>query len=207
MNKSRLFGIPTLVFLVLALLVGTVLAAAPEPDVTNVYWDGSGEQVQGAKSQLRRMDDGAAFHINTKGLDNGSIYTVWAAIFNNPDACSDGECGPDDIPANIVAAEISVIYAGSFQVNNDAGIGNVDGMISNDSDDQVFFGPQLANPMGAEIHFVVRDHGAPQDGLEYKQSSTFGGGCDNVPAGHPGYIAAVVGTYACEDVQFVIHTP
>ncbi len=49
----------------------------------------------GAHATLRRGTDYIQFTVHTTGLPEGA-YTVWYAIFNNPDDCTE-ECGEDDL--------------------------------------------------------------------------------------------------------------
>ncbi len=61
---------------------------------------------------------------------------------------------------------------------------------------EVVFGPGLEDTQGAEIHLVVRTHGAADTSKLYTQLSTF--------EPHP----ALGGTCeACQDHQFAVHQP
>lgn len=61
-------------------------------------------------------------------------------------------------------------------------------------------GEGLTNPMGADIHLIVRDHGPIIPELLHEQISTFGGGCINAPPG-----TGKPGPNTCEDLQFSVH--
>ena len=111
-------------------------------------------------------------NIDTTDLPVGA-YTVWWVIFNKPGECSDGACGANDTgrakdpPGNL--AEGGVLWAtggivgpdrmGHFSASLGLGVDAAPG--------PVLRGPALTNPMGAEIHLVVRYHG-PTDWSDYE---------------------------------------
>ncbi|MDH3674054.1 MAG: hypothetical protein OES12_01055 [Anaerolineae bacterium] len=201
---------------VFALLIGvlSINAALPAPadanDTSNVYrpFGCTDKCKRSGVSELDRANDSVSVHINTKHLDhnpNGTTYTVWWVIFNDPDNCVDGcdgadidACAPecDDEGISVLWATGSVIPAngkGEFQADLAEGIPS----------GQVLFGQGLTDAEGAEIHMVIRTHGPPIPGLVDEQITLFGGGCD---VEHEGDLPVGVG-YPCEDQQFAIHQP
>lgn len=62
---------------------------------------------------------------------------------------------------------------------------------------QLVFGHSLHNPLGAEIHFALRDHGPASEAPELlEQPFTVGsGGCSNFGGS---------GEYECADIQVAI---
>lgn len=158
-----------------------------------------GAIVPGAFSRVVRNDEGIAFTIHTHGLDPGAAYTVWAVIFNNPAGCS-VPCDAND--------PRTVRFATGHVLGND-GVGDFGGHIKafdapNDPNQIRLGDGMLTNPRGAEIHFVVRSHGAPQPGLVDDQISTFGGGCTEATGGGK---FGPVGTSVCVDRQVSVQTP
>ncbi|MHA1553471.1 MAG: hypothetical protein ACTSU0_03570, partial [Alphaproteobacteria bacterium] len=53
--------------------------------------------VEGAEAALMRMDHGVSVTLDTVGLTAGDAVTMWWVIFNEPQNCSDGECGENDV--------------------------------------------------------------------------------------------------------------
>lgn len=154
------------------------------------------------------------FGIKKFRLEPGLAYTAWAVVFNNPDACSELGCGEDDVfidgdPSEgpnvdqISAAEIAVIWAGTGDIPDDEARGEFEGRIQEgDPPGQVLIDPALftdrgkaaglTDVAGAEIHFVVRDHGQAYEDEEEleEQLTTFQADCA-----------------ICVDVQFSVHPP
>lgn len=216
MNRKALTVlVTTLAVLVAAFSFSAAAQQADEPVTTSspVYRFSDSQAVENADSQLTRFANGVTTVINTSGLDAGSVYTLWWVIFNEPENCSGGVCNMDDIfqlneDGSIVrdevgnralnmdglqAANISIQHAsgtftadGSLSLSASLGLGDVPGII---------VGPGLLDAHKAEIHLVVRTHGAKLADAFNAQVSTFGGGCEPIDAA------------PCDDVQFAMHLP
>lgn len=182
-----------------ALVVGAVPAHAAST-TADVHWFADGEQVVGAWSTLRTGDEGAHFNLQTSGLEPGHTYTIWWVIFNEPEECThpedlpDGDlrCGPGDLPpfGGDDSAETSVLYAAGHQVGG-SGRATFAGSLRTGDDTDALWGPGLTNPLGADVHLVVRDHGH----LEPQQRSA---GIHDFGTCSP---------QGCTDVQFSAHEP
>lgn len=150
-------------------------------------------------SDLVRTVDGISMNIDTTDLPVGA-NSVWWVIFNDPSKCSDGECGENDVlpPPGNVAAGVSVLWAGSGAIvgpDRMAHFSSSLGLGEDSAPGELLWGPALTNPMGAEVHLIVRYHGpaAWEDPVALTgQLSTFGGSCDD---------------FACYDAQAAIHKP
>jgi hypothetical protein len=149
--------------------------------------------VAGSRAQLVTDDQGATLQVHTSGLTPGHAVTLWLVFFNNPENCSDGECGPDDAfpPPGNTAAGASVRY-GTGQVIGDNGQAYF-GAHAVVGEDAAPWTVGLFNPRTAEVHFLLRDHGPAIPGLVYEQITTPGAGCNNFPP--------ATGDYTCADVQ------
>lgn len=136
-------------------------------------------------------------------LVEGDAYTVWAAIFENPNACVDG-CDGSDLGVRAVQGTISNFggfvadASGSFSIH----------LARHDDSRQLLGGlgkGGIDNPYRAEVHFIFRSHGTaetdPQDlAAQTSQVSAFCNlaipptpdGCDDqglivfLPPGAPG---------------------
>jgi hypothetical protein len=53
--------------------------------------------IENAKAELTRMDHGIYMKVQTNDLAPGHVVTMWYVVFNNPEKCSGGECGEDDV--------------------------------------------------------------------------------------------------------------
>lgn len=149
--------------------------------------------VDGSRAHLATDDQGATLQVHTSGLTPGHAVTLWVVFFNNPEHCSDGECGPDDAfpPPGNTAAGASVTYGDGLVVGDD-GRAYFGAHVAVD-EDAAPWPVGLLNPRTAEVHFILRDHGPALPELVYEQITTAGAGCNNFPP-H-------TGDYTCVDVQ------
>ena len=198
----------TLVSLVvICLLLGLALPIAAqdhgptvEPIVTVQYavWlDGS--RVEDSEAILTRLEHGLSMSLETSGLVPGDAYTVWWTIFDVPQNCSDGVCGPDDVFltddtgqfvldengerlfnfASIEAAQISTMRAtGAIAYDDGTAYFRAHLPIGDMTDDPIH-GTGLHNAMSAEVHLIVRTHGPAQQDVLTEQLFTLAGGCLN----------------------------
>ncbi len=149
--------------------------------------------IEGSWARLVTNDQGATLQVKTSGLTPGHAVTVWWVVFNNPEGCSDGECGADDAfpPPGNTEAGASVSFAAGHVIGG-SGKANFGAHISAGGEAQPW-PVGLLNPRTAEYHFILRDHGPAIPGLVDEQISTAGGGCNNIPP--------FTGEYTCVDVQ------
>ncbi|MDJ0707379.1 MAG: hypothetical protein QNJ46_29245 [Leptolyngbyaceae cyanobacterium MO_188.B28] len=148
-----------------------------------------------------------------------SAVTLWWVVFNNPDACVEdgGEVSPNfcDGPdlrrpevepavlygtGQVTQSDGSVALIGPLYRTPDSIGGAFDPPIEIDPND---LNTGLRNPLGAEIHLIVRSHGPILPSKLVEQLNSFDGGCrrqiprPNIP-NRPG---------DCTNVNFAIHAP
>ena len=218
-SKIKLVFLSLAVFGLLAgglALYGNVIsgANAASKDSTPVFdlQDHGGVLVMNPKdrgtSDLVRTVDGISMNIDTTDLPVGA-YTVWWIIFNNPAGCSDGACGENDVlpPPGTAEAQVSALWATGGIVGPDR-MGHFSASIGVGLDaapGQVLFGDGVTNPMGSEVHLVVRYHGpamwSDADTL-LAQMYTFQGFC--TPASSMG-VGTDVTAFACYEPQATMH--
>ena len=165
----------------------------------------NGDPVAGGSAHLLRDAGGFSIDFMTTDLPVGHVVTLWAHIFNNPIAC-EGGCGFDDIfdgapgvqyvnpdgTAGRPGTDHSLNGLGGFVVTNESA--TFSGQMDINTSPNVVFGNGLHNPLGAEIHFLLRDHGpASDDPAVLQEQLTMGaGGCTNFGG---------TGDYLCTDFQ------
>ena len=162
-------------------------------------------------SDLVRTVDGISMNIDTTDLPVGA-YSVWWVIFNNPSACSDGECGENDVlpPPGTVEADVSVLWTGIGTIVGPDRMGHLSASLAVGADaapGQLLFGEGVTNPMGAEVHLIVRYHGPANWGdatALVEQLSTFQGGC--TPDSSLG-VGTDPAAFGCFDAQVAVHQP
>ncbi len=210
--KHKLF---TIVLVLLAAFALSVAVTAQEDmsSTAPVHTFVDGSVLEGNFSTVNRYDNGLSMSLHTTDLVPGDVYTVWWVIFNEPQNCSGGACGEDDIFVfendelvtneygvaamnmdGLEASQISIQYAtgrltdadGNADFAASVGLGEVPGIV---------VGPGLVDPDGAEVHLVVRTHGPKIEGAFFDQITSFAGGCDPQTM------------QPCQDVQFSVHLP
>ena len=157
---------------------------------SNVYTFATMEKV--GSSNLTLRNNGVSFSIKSTQLIPGNAYTLWMAVFNNPEECGNDGCGAADLGNPDVQGDV-LYSAGSL--SGGTGKATFAGNRNAGDNSGSLFGPDapgIIDTHKAEIHFVIRDHGPKIPGAIREQISTVGGGCD---------------VNACNDVQFSVHLP
>ena len=162
-----------------------------------------GDVVADAVAWLVATDDGLTAIVTTTELPPGDAVTMWWVVFNDPEACEahPAPCGMNDIGVEEVAAEVT--YAAGTVID-DAGNGTFVGYHPLGHTEQAWFGHGLRNPLGAEVHLVMRTHGPVIEDRLDAMIGTFRDGCHNVEEDHPAYDDGEPGPNECHDLQFAI---
>lgn len=168
------------------------------------------DPVPGSEAEIVRHDDRAEFTLTTTELEKHA-YTVWMVVYNVPALCTDPDTGRDrDFRCGRgdflnPATGFSIMYGAGQEVEvaHDE-FDTFSGTRQRLDRDGVIVGPGLVDPQGAEIHFLVRDHGpCPADGCG-NRTTTVDGGCDNPHFGGllwPLFGDPGEGGYECTEVQ------
>ena len=205
-NKTYIYSALMLVVLLLSacqinLIESSVAQTkAPTTSSVNVHLFSDNEvDIAGATSILNRHADGVDLVLDTTNLIPGDTYTVWWVIFNNPAACPGVSCKGADLSN---PETVGMVGYATGSIADEQGAGHFeaslaigDNSIALDNNDGFPFelvepAPGLIDPMKAEIHAVVRTHGAALDDPT-EQLTTFGGGCNP----------------DCVNVQAALHMP
>lgn len=165
-------------------------------------------------STLTRTDDGISYSVTASGLEPGTAVTLWLIIFNQPEQC-EGNCFDPDLFNPDTQADVT--FAGDGHIIESSGEATFSGSRnSGDNSGSIlgeWFGlPEygLLNPLGAEILFVLHNHGPVIEGLEDEMTSTFNAGCGpELMEGAPP-VPESLGTYGpntCTDDGIAVHQP
>lgn len=147
-----------------------------------------GTTVLGAAS-LTRTRNGVTLRAHMEA-DPGETFTVWAVVFNHPDACATVPCTADDLFKPAVGANVIRIAGGIAGGDGLRVAGNL--RVGDASEGLFQDGPPLIDAMAAELHFIYRSHGQKIPTKIDDQIMDVMGGCDmNV----------------CADLAFSIHLP
>jgi len=160
---------------------------------SDVHRFADGSVVPDGWSKVVTNDAGASMTLHTTELPAGDVVTVWWVVFNAPQNCTHGEgpyrCGPGDLPpfGGDGSAEPSFLYATGHVIAG-SGTANFGGHLSVGDTSGALFGPGLVNPLGADIHLVVRDSGPVDPAIVAAQIHSYG-----------------VCNLVCANVQFSVH--
>lgn len=194
-------------------LFGGVSANAGGAMQTSAMHDfADASEISNTDAALARMGGGLHVTVNTVGLMAGHAVTAWFVVFNNPENCSDGECGENDIfnfdsagdfvlnadgsppmnMAGIGAANISVHRADGLIIDVDGSAQFMGSLVVGDVS-EVVFGGGLVDAHVAEVHIVLRDHGAAIPSSNNEMTNSLNGGCSGTWPNEP-----------CTDLQFAV---
>ena len=164
----------------------TSVTATPVNDLV-----AGGPAGDGSFSTIIREPDGVTVTVHTN--TEPGAYTMWVLIWNDPSRCTNGgspnclppPAGGNDIPDTVVFGTGQVVpSSGKGDFTAHIGLGETSGIIGG------IERAGLTNPLGADIHAVLRIHGPVIPGALEGQITTVGGGCD---------------VQECADVQAAVH--
>ncbi len=207
------------VLLGFALLLMLTVPAAPVPaqtvqirtaEVRTHAARGEVKPVTGASARLVVSQTAANLYLFTIDLVPGNVYTVWWVVVNKPAACSSKPCGGPDVLQRTDIVEADVGYAtGAIADRNGSAI--FAAQLARGSLPGGWFRKGLKDPLTAEIHAVVHDHGPVIESMRDNMMRTLRGGCTDasVPAAYPPVAKAdgQAGPNRCQLYQFAIFLP
>jgi hypothetical protein len=189
------------------LMSSSVYAGVYKHDVETHPSQGAVRTIQGATAQLITSDKGIAAVLDTKELTPGHVVTLWVAIINKPEACAQAPCKAPDVLKNTAATHSDVTYGDGIIVGPD-GTATFRTFIPAGKLSYSWFGNGLENPQGAEIHYVLNDHGPIIPEMAQSMITTSRGGCtsESLPKLWPASAKAsgTPGPNKCRMVQDVI---
>jgi hypothetical protein len=141
---------------------------------------GDVQQVEGAHATLYTTAAGATMTFRTYLLEDGHVYTAWWVIVNNPEACSAIPCPTSEILGTSDLVQTEVTQADGILVSEEGVMEFAGFLAAGDVDvDEAWYGNGVTNPMGAEIHIVINDHGLLIPDMADTMLNTYRGGCQD----------------------------
>jgi len=144
-------------------------------------------------SRAVRTAGGISYTLRTDEVEPGHAFTLWLVIFNHPEHCQNPTpvslCNLPDLEDPDVRGD--VVFAGAGQIIGATGKANFAGHRSlGDNGGSIFApvglpAPGLENPLGAEFHLAVHDHGVMNPAYMPDMVRTIGGGCASPGTGSP----------------------
>jgi hypothetical protein len=157
-------------------------AAPAEVETTAVAWHAQSGNPMGtpvgvdAVAKLVRTANGISYSLQTTGLRAGHAYTLWVVVINNPSACTASPCSPQDILLT-PATNSTVTYGTGHVVGADGQAGFGGHVKTGPLPEGWIAGRGLENPMGADIHLVLNDHGEALTDFMPEMIKTYRAGC------------------------------
>lgn len=210
--KCSNFFFAASISLAIGIVAGSPASAEASTQTSTMHNFADASVIEGSEAMLARMDGGLHVTVDTVGLSPGHAVTAWFVVFNNPDNCSDGECGENDIfnldadgefvlnadgtpPMNmdgITSANIFVQRAAGLIIDVGGTAQFMGSLVVSDVSEGVF-GGGLVDAHVAEVHIVLVDHQEAIPGTTDVMVNTLTGGCADDWPNEP-----------CEDVQFAV---
>ena len=185
------FVLLAVVLVAVLITAGTVLAGERSKRPVFWSWDLGGTPI--GTSSLVRTDSGLSADFYTEGLTPGNAVTLWFVIFNHPELCSGGMCGPDDMGVNkpaqgdflfggghVVGDEGVETFGGHLKAGDTSRSGLAERLVQRGvcQEGEACPTPGLTNSQGALVILALHDHGPALTGQALKgQISTFLGDC------------------------------
>lgn len=180
------------------------------------------------RSWLTRKPGGVTFRLLTRGLEPGHAYTLWMVIFNNPEGCKedDGAAVCNDFDLFNPASEPDMVWAAGTRVRRSGraifrGYRPVGTTAASVNEPLGLPSNGLTNPAGADIRFIVHDHGRVLREYMPDMIKSIDGGCKDAgvpeegfpspwnlydgPVSLPGFGRR--GPNTCQSVQAAAHIP
>ena len=130
----------------------------------------------GAVAKIVRTSRGLSYSIQTNQLNPGHAYTLWVVVINDPAACSATPCSPQDILLD--ADTDAQISYGTGHVVGESGAAGFGGTLRRGPITAGWLPDQgLDNPLGAQVQFVVNDHGPKLPEFLPEMIQTYRAGC------------------------------
>ncbi len=209
MKRLIIVGVAIAVLAIMALPAG---AAPAEVSLVPMRWHaqtGMGGTLvgAGAMAQLVRTENGISYSVTTSDLVPGHAYTVWVVVVNNPAACVATPCSPQDVLLT-PATETQVTYGTGHVVGGSGRAGFGGTLRAGALPSGWFAGQGLDNPLGAEVHLVLNDHGPVLTEFMPEMIKTYRAGCTDasLPAIFPASAKAdgTPGPNTCRLTQFAV---
>jgi hypothetical protein len=163
--------------------------------------------IEGATATVISNENGIALRFATSNLEENHAYTLWVAMINNPEECSESPCPSPEVLGNSDALQTEMTLGDSLLYSDEA-LMEFSSFIPAGDVPEGWFGNGLTNPLGAEIHLVVQDHGELIPDMASTMLNTVRGGCtdESVPPPYPEVAKAdgEPGPNTCRGMQFAI---
>lgn len=143
--------------------------------------------IEGATAEIYTTKAGATAHMQTVGLNPGHVYTAWWVIANNPAACDNSPCSPQDLLGKQDEVQTEVTYADGVIAGENGEANFAAYLPAGEVTNNPWFGHHFPDPTAAEIHLVINTHGPVIPEMVDEMLSSYRAGCsdDSLPPPFP----------------------
>lgn len=209
---AKVLGMTFILMLTLSTISAVSVGAGSRPTnrqtttVTTHPSQGPVTEIDGARAHLVSNKDGITVLMRTKELEYLHANTLWFVTINRPDLCLTSPCSSEDILKRTDIVKANVVYGNGRIVRS--GMTSFMAYVPTGPVEGGWFENDLTNPMGAEVHLVINDHGMIIPGMEREMTKTYRAGCTDasIPVAFPpaAYADGTPGPNACRLVQVAI---
>ena len=132
--------------------------------------------VEGAKAMLVTTKAGAHAMLSTVGLKPGHVYTMWFAVISDPTTCKTSPCSIKDFLEHTDITKPDMGYGDGLIAGED-GTGTFTGFMPVGQLRQNWWGNGFQNPLSAEIHLLLHEHGVLIPEMAETMLGSYRGGC------------------------------
>lgn len=163
--------------------------------------------IPGTTATLVTTKHGATMTMETAELTPGNVTTVWWAIMTRPEECESKPCSAEDVIGGAETVGTQIVYADGM-VNKPDGTAKFSAFLPSGKVPGGWYQQDFNNPLDAEIHLVLNDHGPLIPELAASMLSSYRGGCsdESLPPPFPDTAKAdgKAGTNKCQLIQDAI---
>lgn len=134
--------------------------------------------IANAQAKLTRSENGALMHMTTFELRPGNVTTAWWVIMTKPELCEASPCSAEDVIGRADIVGTQIVYADSA-VNNPDGSATFQSFLPKGPVANGWYEPAFDNPLDAEIHLVLNDHGPLLPSIAASMLTSYRGGCSD----------------------------
>ena len=162
--------------------------------------------VEGAEAHLVRSAAGITVVFATRDLIPGNVYTAWLVFIDDPAACAASPCTVPEVNGTPDLVRSNITFGDSLIAPED-GTGTFVAHLEPGEIQSGWFGNAFTNPMGAEVHVGLHNHGPVITSLRDEMLTSYRAGCTDASLPSPPATAIANGTpgpNTCQMWQFTI---
>lgn len=148
---------------------------------------GEVQVIEGASAMLLTNEQGLFATLETTGLEDGHVYSMWVVITNNPDACAGSLCMPPDIIGNNDVVQGEATWGDSMIYDSEDGRMVFNAHLRAGDLPESWWDHGLIDPLTVEVHLIINDHGPIIGDMASTMLNTYRGGCtdESIPPPFP----------------------